>query len=338
VNDPVFDSTGLKGAWDFEIKWTPQVYLRLAESDGITLFDAVDKQLALKLEPQTVPLPVIVVDHASEKPTANASGVASLPPAPEFEVASLRPRPPGAPPLLELLPGGRVTMRAQMLDLLIRSAWQDEIIVGMPKWISPYGPAFDLVAKVATSANSPPFNLEEVHLMLRTLLVDRFKMVTHHEDRPTDAYTLVAAKPKLTKADPSNRTGCKRERSRAPGQPDDAPPMGNNLTCRNLTMAQFAEWIGSSTESSYPVLDATGMVGAWDFTLTWGTFGGGARGGGTKGGPPPGRGANGIASEPEGGVSLPDAVEKQLGLKLERRQRPEPVLVIDHMEEKPVGN
>ena len=38
---------------------------------------------------------------------------------------------------------------------------------------------------------------------------DRFKMATHTETRPVSAYTLVAVKPKLTKADPSNRTRCK---------------------------------------------------------------------------------------------------------------------------------
>src|SRR5437762_4373236 len=36
--------------------------------------------------------------------------------------------------------------------------------------------------------------------LMRALLVDRFKMVTHYEDRPVDAYTLVADKPKLKKA------------------------------------------------------------------------------------------------------------------------------------------
>jgi uncharacterized protein (TIGR03435 family) len=37
-------------------------------------------------------------------------------------------------------------------------------------------------------------------------------------------------------------------------------------------------------------------------------------------------------------VSLFDAVEKQLGLKLEKHQRPEPTFVIDHIEEKPADN
>jgi uncharacterized protein (TIGR03435 family) len=33
-----------------------------------------------------------------------------------------------------------------------------------------------------------------------------------------------------------------------------------------------------------------------------------------------------------------DAVSKELGLKLEKQRRPEPVLVIDHIEEKPTDN
>ena len=45
--------------------------------------------------------------------------------------------------------------------------------------------------------------------MLRNLLVDRFKMVTHYEDRLVDVYTLVGAKPKLKKADASTRTECR---------------------------------------------------------------------------------------------------------------------------------
>jgi len=41
------------------------------------------------------------------------------------------------------------------------------------------------------------------------------------------------------------------------------------------------------------------------------------------------------AADPSGGMSLFDAVQKQLGLKLELRKRPMRVLVIDRVEEKP---
>jgi uncharacterized protein (TIGR03435 family) len=61
VADPVADQTGLAGTWDFEIKWTPRNRLAQAGPDGITLFDAIDKQLGLKLEPRKAPMQVLVV-------------------------------------------------------------------------------------------------------------------------------------------------------------------------------------------------------------------------------------------------------------------------------------
>ena len=49
--------------------------------------------------------------------------------------------------------------------------------------------------------------------------------------------------------------------------------------------------------------------------------------------------ADATASDPIGGAAtLFDAVEKQLGLKLEVRKRTLPVFVLDHIEEKPTDN
>ena len=45
--------------------------------------------------------------------------------------------------------------------------------------------------------------------MVRQLLEDRFKLTTHMEEQVVPAYTLTAPKPKLQKADPASRTGCK---------------------------------------------------------------------------------------------------------------------------------
>jgi uncharacterized protein (TIGR03435 family) len=42
-----------------------------------------------------------------------------------------------------------------------------------------------------------------------------------------------------------------------------------------------------------------------------------------------------VADPVGGGNTLFDAMEKQLGLKLEKRQKPVPVFVIDHIEESP---
>jgi uncharacterized protein (TIGR03435 family) len=356
LTGPVLDSTGLKGAWDFDLKLTPKVALSFAGADGITLFEAVDKQLGLKLEPGKVPMPVLVVDNANEKPTPNLPEVKTAlppPPPPEFEVASVRPSPPGTTlgPPATLQPGGvRYEAHGLPLFIMIAQAWQrvnppGEEIPGTPKWLTLRSPLFDIVAQVPITAIASGTQLyrDDLQAMMRALLVDRFKMVTHYEDRPMDAYTLVAAKPKLKPADPSTRTGCKTGLSAAPRDPGSGPPP-IVATCQNVTLAQFAERLQSIAPIylRYPVLDGTAIQGAWDFTLTFSGIdpnrAGGGRGGTKGGGPAPAAGATDAASDPIGGISLFDAVDKQLGLKLEKHKRPEPVFVIDHIEEKPTDN
>jgi len=44
------------------------------------------------------------------------------------------------------------------------------------------------------------------------------------------------------------------------------------------------------------------------------------------------------APDPSGVLTIFEAVEKQLGLKLEKQKRTMPVIVIDHIEQKPTEN
>jgi len=95
-------------------------------------------------------------------------------------------------------------------------------------------------------------------------------------------------------------------------------------------------------------VDDTGLEGGYDFTLSFSAAGllqsGGPGRGGEQAGPAapaaPNAPAGGVAgaSDPNGALSLFDAMNKQLGLKLEMQKRPMPVLVIDHVEEKPTDN
>ncbi len=64
---PLVDHTNLPGAWDFTIKFSPRN--QLTTPDAITLFDAAEKQLGLKIEAAKLPLPVLVIDKINEKPT-----------------------------------------------------------------------------------------------------------------------------------------------------------------------------------------------------------------------------------------------------------------------------
>jgi uncharacterized protein (TIGR03435 family) len=64
----ILDQTGLKGKYDFSLKWgsvdDPH------ETDGPSLFTAIQEQMGLKLQPEKTPMDVLVVDHI-ERPSAN---------------------------------------------------------------------------------------------------------------------------------------------------------------------------------------------------------------------------------------------------------------------------
>ena len=347
----VVDRTGLKGAYDFDLHWTGLGRLQSAGADGISLFDAVEKQLGLKLTLGTAPGPVFLVDSVNEMPTPNAPDLARimppLPPA-QFEVATIKPSAPDEKPDGEIHPNS-IKVHALPLMFLITFAWDlngndKEEIVGAPKWLNSEN--FDVDAKVAsdnmvqggsTVQGIPPIPIEDLREMLKQLLADRFEMKTHMEDLPEDAYALVAVNPKMTKGDPSERTRC----TEGPG-PDgkdprlDHPIMNMLVTCQNVTMEEagklfptFAAWY-----LHYPVVDRTGLKGGWDFTLSWSSGDHMP----VSGAQDPTDGQSTTAAAPNGAVSFYDAVSKELGLKLVKEKRPEPVLVIDHIDEQPTPN
>jgi len=206
---PVVDMTGLKGSWDFNLRFTDRRLLAEAGTEGIPIFDAVDKQLGLKLEVQQMPVPVIVVDGVNEKPTNNPSGVSqSLPAIPlRFEVADIKPSAPESTQRdFRTQPGGRVELRGFTLRDLIKVAWEindldaidnDDMLVGAPKWLDKQ--RFDIVALASAEAHTTGARLDinTARLTLRALLADRFKLTTHYENQPVSAFAMVALKPRL---------------------------------------------------------------------------------------------------------------------------------------------
>ncbi|MEP6715233.1 MAG: TIGR03435 family protein [Terriglobia bacterium] len=338
--NPILDETGLKGSWNFDVKWSLQMsgVPREITADRITVFDAVEKQLGLKLETRQAPTPVIVVDSVNRKPSENPPGTAEalpviMPPA-EFEVADIKPTDPALRMIrFQIQPGGRVTVQGMPLRSLLARAFNttnNDQIVGAPKWTDTE--RFDITAKAPSAAQ---LDMESVAPMMHALLVDRFNLASHNEERQLPAYSLVAGKPKMKKADPASRTYC-----RYGAAPLNAPPGARTLTCQNITMREFAEqllYMGPGL--NWPVLDATGIEGGWDFALTFSQMfmATGVRGPG-EGGPAAANGALPDAAEPSGTVTIFEAVEKQLGLKLELQKRSLPVYVIDHIEQKPTDN
>jgi len=349
LDKPVVDSTGLDGGYDFDFKWTPRGALDRAGADGITIMDAVEKQLGLKLTLQTAPRQVLLVDSVNETPTPNVPDLDKrMPPAapPQIDVATVRPSKPDEKSWFSIK-GYQMNIQAIPLKVIVAFAWDlngndSEAIAGAPKWMD--DDRFDIVAKMVSDdalPKGPQVLDQQLQQMLKTLVEDRFQMKDHWENRPVSAYNLVAVNPKMAKADPKSRTRC----FEGPGPDGKDPRLANPvlnrlLTCQNLSMAQFGTLLPSLASGFIfdPVLDTTGLKGSYNFTLSFSSADHFVPGKG--GGAPSPDGANGSAqpSDPSGAISLFDAVKNQLGLKLEKVKRPVPVLVIDHIEEQPTAN
>jgi len=338
---PLVDKTGLEGTWDFDLRWSDR---GAPGSSGISVFNAIEKQLGLKLELQKVPLAVIAVDHVNRRPTENSPGaLQSLSEgSAAFEVADVKPSAPDSTLRgFRSQPGGRVTVQGVTLMRLIEVAWDEpqEMIVGAPKWLD--NDRFDIIAKAPAEAApaGQALDFEALRPMIRSLLTDRFKLVTHNEVQPVPVYALTSRKgePRLKKADLTVRSEC-RFAPLPPGAGINSP-LTSGYVCQNTTMAQLAEkirgWAG--TYITRTVVDLTGIAGGWDFVLRW-TPARNVPGLAGRGGDPQPPGALGPSTDPTSGVTVFEAIDRQLGLKLEVQKHPMPVLVIDHVEQKPTEN
>ena len=333
----IIDETGLSGLFDFQYKYTPRQLLAQAGSDGITLQAAFDK-LGLALEPKEVQVPAIVVESVRPEFTPNPADLSKRmpPPAPpQFEVAALKRSAPGSTQSrAQLRPTGQVDISNGPLSRIIGLAWNlpNEQFLIAPRWVD--DARFDLIARAyadANPANNAQADEDLARLMLRSLLVDRFQIKWHMEDRPMPGFTMVADSPKMSKGDPTLRTRCFD--GAPPGSPMAVkpPPFPRLVTCQNITMAQFGQLLPNIANGYTRVaaVDKSGLQGGYDFTLNFSPIE-------QVLGPRPDAGGNpGVALDPTVALSLQDAVRRQLGIKLEDTGLPGPVLVIDSISETP---
>lgn len=344
VDHPVLDSTKLEGTWDFELEYTQAGLLPEKGRDGITIFDALNKQLGLKLELQDVPMPALVIESMSRRPTENPAGVAAglALAAARFEVAIIKPIDPNQPhPTGVGYMGGSQMKAGGTLLSLIAMALQippgvaADIVVGLPK--SADSQAWDITAKLPSTGEGSPNvvggrpqapSRSAVMEMLRGLLVDQFELKTHTENREVTAYALMQAggKPKMIRANDSERSGCRIDYN----APKPSPKVSVMIVCKNTTMAEYARMLWNGTGYiDHPVVDVTGLEGGWDFQYGWSS----ARLTESPQGPGP-AGAAVQAPDP-GEISVSDALRYQLGLKLVKQKQSIPVIVVDHVLEKP---
>jgi len=352
LDKTVVDQTKLEGKWDFELRWTGRAQLAAAGADGISVFDAVDKQLGLKLESQQVATAVVTIDSINRRPTDNLpAAVAALPPEkPEFEAADIKPVEPGSPQGVGIRysPGGRIDAVGSIRDFIGLSMQLPpnlvaSLIVGGPKFIET--DRYQILAKTPSTGIgapdrsggreiAPPIGI--ALMMLHALLEDRFKLKTHQEERQATVYAILPPKGelKMTKADPSERAGCRADREAVPATPGATAA----YTCVNTTMKELAKNIQQWAPAyfDHPGVDASGLEGGWNFTVAW-TGRNVLEGGGGRGTTPAPAGDGGAALEPTGGLNVFQAIERQLGLKVEKGTHALTVTVIDHVEQKPTN-
>jgi uncharacterized protein (TIGR03435 family) len=343
---PAVDHTGLKKAYDFTLKLA---FGQLkTQDDYVRVYtEALKQQLGLVATPGDVPQPAIVIDKVDRTPTANAPDVATLIPPPrdlEFDVATVKPAA-DTEPQQQIRPlGSQITFSSWTMRALMVEAWQlptGAVIANRPDW-------FD-VTKYTILVKLPPDidarnvfrDRDLIDRMLQKLLVERFQIKYHWgEQTQADAYVLLPGTPKMKKADPNSRTSCgfgPPEGEKAVTSTPDSP-FDQEFHCQNVTMDQFADVAQSLAgyEIKNRVPNKTGLAGSYDFTLFYTT----TRKLRTQiaAATDAAKQAGDTTVEPVAGVSLEDAIRKQLGLRLEKQPLTLPSLVLDHIEHTPTEN
>jgi uncharacterized protein (TIGR03435 family) len=269
-----------------------------------------------------------------------SAGVADRP---TFEVASVKPNHSGDTGGHLGIPAGRFTATNVTLKELIKFAYKgnqggfslrDDQVSGGPSWMA--SDKFDIDSKEEDSIveelkkGTNDQALDQIRLMLQSLLEDRFRLQVSHATRELPVYVLVVAKsgPKLTESTvpPLGPPGSNPPGSTpAKGPSLDVKP--GKITSVGMRVGAFAQVLSQQPEiGGRLVMDQTGLKDTYDFTLFWTPE--------IIPGGPDGSQAAANASPPDSSApSIFTAIQEQLGLRLESTKGPVDVLVIDHVEE-----
>jgi uncharacterized protein (TIGR03435 family) len=244
----------------------------------------------------------------------------------EFEVASVKPfipNPNGWTSRTEGGPGTSDPSRIRYLNLTFKSLLAtaygvENFMISGPAWLDS-GERWIIDATIRQGATK-----EQVNQMLQNLLTDRFKMTLHRETRTAPLYELTVVKkgsqlrefvenapaPADGKLSTTEKDGFVRIR---PG-PLPVEFVGEGITHvwgRGETVSELVNFLSSELKAR--VVDQTGLTGKYDYNLEF-------------------------SEAPSTAPDFVAALRDQLGLKLESKQGPVDLLVIDHVEKTPTAN
>jgi uncharacterized protein (TIGR03435 family) len=189
-----------------------------------------------------------------------------------------------------------------------------------PSWV--YDERFDIQGR---ATGEPTKN--DMRRLVRTLLAERFKLAWHTEQRESSVLALMVVTPgrlgsQIAPHGQDQSCGHDRKFAAIPcgsaGLVAASTPGHDSVFGRAESIARLAALLSNNTFAGVDrtVIDRTGLVGAFDFTIEWAL-------------PLPS-----VESQraDDTGPSLGTALREQLGLKLEPTKGPVEVLVIDHVE------
>ena len=225
-----------------------------------------------------------------------SSGVLAQSPT-AFEVVSIRRNLNGGLNTQINTSGERFTVTNGSVKTLIRNAYDilSFQLSGGPRWLDT--DMYDIVATTGTHETISP---EQLKLLLRSLLEDRFHLKVHWETREATVYALVLDKngPKFKEGSDGEKPGINTRKG-----PGEAQMKGTREPI-SILASNLGNQLGRF------VLDKTGLPGLYDWLLVWDPD------------PVP------DSTNP----SILTAVQQQLGLKLESQKGPMEMLVIDSAE------
>jgi uncharacterized protein (TIGR03435 family) len=272
------------------------------------------------------------------------------PSGPKFEVASVKPAPAGPTPHVGIkIDAARVDIGYWSIkQLILRAFGLQPYQVSGPGWMDSL--RFDILAKLPEGATK-----DQLHYMLQWLLVERFGLVAHGETKDVPGFALVLGKdgPKMKPAapdadapadpaskeagvaNPIDKVGRTLDSLYGDGKAFGLTAMtytnaGLHLEFTKMPMDALVQALASYLRA--PVIDMTGLEGKYQVTLDFSL----ADVSGAREANAPGGDAPAMASDPAG-TSVFSSV-RRLGLRLERREVPSALLVVDQVEQVPTEN
>jgi uncharacterized protein (TIGR03435 family) len=268
--------------------------------------------------PPEDPLP----GESTPAPVAAQTGSAAAPPksaAIEFEAATVKVNRSGDTAPSRDIRGGTIYLRNVTLRMLLIGVYHivAEQMSGAPGWFD--SDRFDVAAKAPADTKG-----EDREIMLQNLLKRSFNLVVHKEEKLLPGYALL-----VSKSGPKLRESVAGQLTCTTG---NEPTL--HLSCRHAATKDIADVLTKVAQdylNGGTVIDNTGLGGTWEFDLDWV----GARFYDAMTSP-----LEGAPGPPPGMVvtSFFQAIQDQLGLRLESKKISTPILVIDHVDRVPTEN